>query len=332
MTSPMPLLCCLSRLIRHPQAVVAALALTAGLWSNLALSHPLPLWRVSRGQHSLYLLGSIHLLKAKDYPLPKPMMTAFHRADILVEEINLLKLKNHPAMVHAELVRLGLLPAGVTLPHMMGKDWPKAQRLARNAGISLTPYRHAKPWYVAIAVTNQVLLRAHYDPRYGIDHYFARLAKRHHKPLIGLETLQKQLSIFNRLPLHLQREFLLQSLQELSNDVHDMTRLYTAWKKGRTAELQSLLNKDFHSFPKLRRVLLEQRNKEWLPKLKSCLRISKICLVVVGAFHMIGTHGLIHLFRQAGYRVQQLPARKSASTHMPRTRNASDLSLMVPKP
>lgn len=42
------------------------------------------LWRVSKGESELFIGGTIHLLGASDYPLPKEFEAAYKKADMLV--------------------------------------------------------------------------------------------------------------------------------------------------------------------------------------------------------------------------------------------------------
>ena len=51
-----------------------------------SIQRPL-LWKVSDADNSVYLLGSFHLLKQDDYPLPKEVDAAFDDAESLLFEI-----------------------------------------------------------------------------------------------------------------------------------------------------------------------------------------------------------------------------------------------------
>ena len=44
------------------------------------------LWRVSKGANELYIGGTVHVLSASDYPLPKAYDVAFNKATKLVFE------------------------------------------------------------------------------------------------------------------------------------------------------------------------------------------------------------------------------------------------------
>ena len=46
-------------------------------------------WKVSKGENTLYLAGSIHFLRPSDYPLPLEYETAFEKSDKLILETDL---------------------------------------------------------------------------------------------------------------------------------------------------------------------------------------------------------------------------------------------------
>ena len=83
-----------------PLALVAAFALPAAFAAasieqppqaavpaKQPIQRPL-LWKVSDADNSVYLLGSFHLLKQDDYPLPKEVDVAFDDAESLLFEVD----------------------------------------------------------------------------------------------------------------------------------------------------------------------------------------------------------------------------------------------------
>jgi uncharacterized protein YbaP (TraB family) len=52
-------------------------------------------------------------------------------------------------------------------------------------------------------------------------------------------------------------------------------------------------------------MLTTDRNRRWLPTLTGLLHERENYLVVVGALHLVGQDGLVHLLQQSGYRVEQ---------------------------
>ncbi len=264
----------------------------------------------------MYLAGSMHALTAKDYPLPQAYASAFKRSERLVEELDLNAVT--PDDVRKAIAAFGKLPPDDTLAKVMGKNWTKAQKLAKASGINLEMYQRFKPWFAAIRIAGRGFIRAGYRANLGLDQHFASLAAARKLPVIGLETLDSQMGFLNAIPLPIQRRFLLQTLKEIPSEKRELAAMHEAWRNGNVAALAAIARKDFAGYPKLRRRLLGKRNRRWLPRLKHCLASNEGCFVVVGVEHMTGPTGLLALLKNAGYQIRQLrgtpaPPRASAA-------------------
>ena len=69
-----------------PLAQLAAL-LVMGLFSTASLA--LPLWELTGTSNRITLLGSIHFLRASDYPLHPAIVAAFDDAEVVLMEIDM---------------------------------------------------------------------------------------------------------------------------------------------------------------------------------------------------------------------------------------------------
>src|ERR1044072_5996053 len=97
-------------------AMLLALCLLPGL--SAQEKHPPPptrhsLWKVQGKQNTVYLLGSVHVLKKEDYPLPSPIEAAFADAKIAVFETDIAGMENPELAM--KLATRGQLPEGETL-------------------------------------------------------------------------------------------------------------------------------------------------------------------------------------------------------------------------
>ena len=297
-----------ARRSRMPVAFGLVLALAMGLTTALAkgtAGSTLSLWRVSDSAgHVMYLAGSMHALTQDDMPLPQPFTTAFQDSDRLVEELNLPDLD--PATVSKQALQMGVLQ-DTTLEKVMGKsDWAKMQRLAAKSNVTLYRYEQFKPWLAAIGIADTLLVRLGYKPQLGLDMHFAQLAEKRKMASNGLETVAQQFSFFNDMPLAVQKRFLLQTLEQTSTAKEDLSRLHDAWALGDVSALATQMKNDFKGFEHVRKRLIDDRNRRWLPHLKQCLASGQTCFVAVGVQHMVGSAGLLALFRHAGDKVTQM--------------------------
>ena len=81
--------------------------------------HKLTLWEVAGEKNSVFLLGSIHLLRPEDYPLPSAIDTAYAEAEVLIMEVDMDDID--PIATQASFARYGLSQDGRTLRDLMGE-------------------------------------------------------------------------------------------------------------------------------------------------------------------------------------------------------------------
>lgn len=284
------------------------------LWLLLAGASVLPaagadgkhfLWRVSQGNRSLYLLGSVHVLRAGDYPLPAEMEETFKDASVLVEEIDLAHFDAESAAL--EMLQEGSYPQGQSLRTALPAPvYQKVADGARKLDLDMARLDPLRPWFASINIEEAQLLKSGFDPTEGVDQHFAAEAQAQHKPLIGLEEPAYQIGLMAKLPDAVQQEMLLQSLSEAASLDGELGRLMKAWRSGDAAALEDILKQDFGGYPEVYEPVVAARNRAWAPKLEALLNDDRRCFVVVGALHLVGPDGLLAHFRKDGYTVEQL--------------------------
>jgi len=263
------------------------------------------LWKVQSPSNTVYLLGSIHLLKQENYPLPAKMEKAFVEAQTLVLEINPDSLLL-PSMQQFILTK-GVFEGGKTLESSLAQEtYALAQKRAAELGMNLIMLQSFEPWLVGLTLTAAKLQQLGLQPQYGLDHYFFAKAKAAHKPVASLETVAFQISRFDEMPLKNQDAFLLESLKEWEVIEKDFNTLVAAWASGEIDSLSLKLFESLKSYPEVYASLITERNRNWLPQIERFLTEDKTYLVVVGAGHMVGAEGLIRALQEKGYSVEQL--------------------------
>lgn len=264
-----------------------------------------PVWAVRGAHGTVYLAGSVHLLPAQDAALPGAFDRAYRDSAVLVMELDLGKLD--PQQLALWMQQHGTLSADTTLRAVLGE--PRYTRLAAAAselGVPMSILDTQAPWVIGVELAELEYTRLGYDPDQGVDEQLLRRAQADGKPTAGLETMDEELGGLERLPRADQLKILDQTLSELKDSQADMLVVLSAWRRGDTARLATLLSKEYGEFPALYRPLVTDRNQHWLPQLEQFLKEDRNTLVVVGALHLVGKGGLLELLRQDGYQPAQL--------------------------
>jgi len=292
---------------RLAQLTGALAALAAALLAHGAAADPAA-WRIA-GEHGgeVALLGSMHALRARDYPLPPLVDELYGRAETIVMEIDLDDLD--PATEQAAVLSVAALPAGQTLTTVLDKKvYDLAEQRARALGIDLSLLDHVQPWLVAISLLDLGLQKLGFDAEHGLERYLLGKAKGDHKEIIGLETISQQLGIFAALPNKSQQALLSQTLEELDSAEMTMSELEVAWRDGHVETMTEKLLGDFDDFPELYPELVTKRNAAWTDALEKLLKDGHRYLVVVGALHLVGHDSVIERLGARGHRVQRVGA------------------------
>jgi uncharacterized protein YbaP (TraB family) len=281
------------------------LLLACGMASAADSGHPLSMWRIDGANNSIFLLGSIHMLREKDYPLPSAIYDAYGEAETLIMEIDMDDI--NPLEEQALATELGLIQDGRVLRDLMGpRLYAEAESMAAELQIPLQLLDKAEPWFAAINVEVMMLMRIGFNPLHGIETHLSEMAQRDNKEIIGLETTRQQLEFLDNLSPESQRDMLIQTLSESSKLAELMDEMVEAWYFGDIDFLEESMLTDMQDFKELHETIVVRRNRNWTETIQGLLGERDDYLIVVGALHLVGNEGVPHLLSERGYEVVQL--------------------------
>ncbi len=265
------------------------------------------LWRLTSGEATVYLLGSVHFGTDRMYPLPPVIDAAFAKADALVVEVNTVALD--PVATARLVAQMGNYQDGSSLREVLGDaDWQKLRQAAAAVGIPFQVLVRQKPWFAAMSLAVAALQRSGFDSRWGIDAHFLARASAEGRPVMELETMEEQLRLFDELSLEVQRAMLRQSLYELEHSGEFFGAMLDAWQRGDAAALETLLKAGFEDTAagrEMYEVFLTRRNVRMAQKIERLLAARRTYFVIVGAAHLLGEESILDLLARRGYRADR---------------------------
>ena len=264
-----------------------------------------PVWAIHGDHNTVYLAGSVHLLKASDAALPAAFERAYTSSPSLVMEIDLGKVDATSAA--GWMAENGMLPEGKNLRQVVGDA--RYQRIATEAerlGLPMEMLDQFQPWVLGLQLMELQYAKDGFDAESGVEQQLEHRAQSDGKPTAGLETLEQQLGFFEALTNDQQNKFLDLVLDDLHDSASDTQQVITAWRAGDATKLAALLSQEYQQFPALYQSLVTQRNRSWEPQIQQFLHDSHNYFVVVGALHLVGQGGLLELLRKDGYKIEQL--------------------------
>ena len=257
------------------------------------------LWEMHGKHNTVYLLGSIHVLRAGDYPLAPAVEGAYRNSKALLMEINMDELDL--AQVQSEMLASAMLPDGKTLAEVMGPTrYARATGLASDVGLELSLFDQFAPWFAAEAISQVQLSKLGFDPQWGVEMYFLGRARTDAKPVGGLETVHDQIAIFENLPLDAQANYLIASLEQAHDLPKEAGEMVHAWQRGDAQWFEAEMKGDIGRDPALYQSLLVARNRKWIARIEALLSDEENYLVIVGTGHLAGQGSLLDLLKQDG--------------------------------
>lgn len=263
-------------------------------------------WRLT-GQDGgeITLLGSMHVLRATDHPLPPSVDALIERAETIVMELDLDDID--AATQQRVVLGAAMLAQGTELADVLDVDlYRQLEQRAAELKIDLALLAPFEPWFLSVMLLDLGMRRYGFEPERGVEQYVLARARAGRKDIVGLETLEFQIGIFDALPPRSQQMMLAQTLAELDEAETAMVAMADAWRAGELEALSGELLDDFDDFPGLYDALVTQRNEAWIGNLENLLATGRRYLVVVGALHLVGDDSVIDLLAARGHRIARL--------------------------
>jgi len=250
----------------------------------------------------VFLLGSVHLLSAEAGKLPPAVDSAFERAKTVAFETSFdsLQLRAMEMMTRARYqngatLRSSLSPAGAA----------RLDTVLKSYGLTVEQVNGFKPWFVSMLLMQTVMQRAHFEAKYGVDMQLNARAHTANKSIVGLESVEMQLGMFDSLSPAEQESMVLKSNGPDSSS-RVLMKIKDAWMTGDVAALDALLNEGLKDVPTIFAKLVSDRNAAWIPKIEQMVKTGDDALIVVGAGHLVGKNGVVEMLRAKGYKVDQI--------------------------
>ena len=303
-----------------PLALVAAFALPAAFAAasieqppqaavpaKQPIQRPL-LWKVSDADNSVYLLGSFHLLKRDDYPMPVEIDRAFDDAESLLFEIDPREM-TAPETV-ATMQKYMAYEEGKSLSKVLPKaTLERLGTLVSASGGSVQALEQSEPWAVSLGLVLGVSQAMGLQADLGLDRHLMERAAKAGKPAGGLETVDAQMQAMDAVPYAEQAQGLDEFLVDPKKAVQELQDMHAWWRSGDVERLDTGMRADMAAkSPQSYKLLDVDRNNAWLPQIEKRLTgsTSDDTLVVVGALHLLGSDGLVEKLKAKGYKVERV--------------------------
>lgn len=256
------------------------------------------LWVVKDDDTTIYLFGTVHVLKPGLSWFDEAVKDAFDKSDEMMLEIVMPEEQGELMKV---LMPLAMDQSGKTLSSRLDAAQLKSYQAAM-ASIGLPPQQldPFEPWFAAMTLSTLPLTKVGYDPEQGAEKLLTKFAKADSKPVSGLETLEEQLGFFDQLPDTQQVAFLNAVVKDIDKLGPVLDKMVGLWAKGDPDGLAVVMNESMAATPELASMLLYDRNQRWADQIKTRMDKPGTVFIAVGAGHLAGQKSVQDYLKDRG--------------------------------
>ncbi|WP_119462666.1 TraB/GumN family protein [Rhodospirillaceae bacterium SYSU D60014] len=265
------------------------------------------LWRIeAAGVADSYLFGTFHATDRDIVTLPTPVAEAFARCDDLAFESVL------DTAAKRQMTEAMLLDGGQSLDRILGPDrFGAFAAAARDHGLDPEHLKGVAPWAVMwmLSLPPEELARQVNGAKVLDERLQAEGAARG-KEIHGLETVPEFLAVFDGIPLAEQGR-LLDATVALHPKVREIfARMKRAYLARDVASILALTfevqgGADPQAAQSFMDRVITQRNHRMAERLVPLLGDGNLC-TAIGAGHLPGDEGVLHLLEAQGFRVERI--------------------------
>ena len=263
------------------------------------------MWVVKDADSTLYLFGTVHLLRPTTAWGTDRVDAAFDSADKLVLEISN---PDDQAAVIPLIQQHGISPATPLSSLLNAEELAALDTAAQTLGLSAAQLDPFRPWFAALTLSVAPLAKAGYDPASGVELILKARAEAAGKPVTGFETIDEQIRILAGFPEEDQLDFLRSTLEDFETATVDLDRLVESWAKGDVEAIESIgVQPMRESSEELYQALLVRRNTNWADQIETMLEGSGTAFIAVGSAHLVGDDSVQEILEQRGVEVEVAP-------------------------
>lgn len=269
------------------------------------------LWEARKGERKIYLLGTVHVGRADFYPPNIEYLRRYQEAAAIVVEADVFD----AARVGRIVGKMAVYPDGEPGLDIRLDAALRARIETQLKRFGLDPARawRMKPWMLANTLVILQAAGSGFSPAYATESFLFQFATSTGKPLLEIESIEMQLSIFERATAETQVAYLEQAVRgvESGEAEREVRKIVDAWSRRDAAEGERLIAEIQKGSGPGERFVAEQlfdaRHPAMIEAIDRFVASGKVYLVAVGALHYFGPRGLLAALRERGYVIALVP-------------------------
>jgi hypothetical protein len=256
------------------------------------------LWKISGNglEEASYLYGTFHLLCPDDLNIQQKVTNAMDASDQLVLELDF----DDPSVMTKIQQSMAFTDGTTAEDYLDESDYKLLSDFFRDSlNMPFERLKSIKPFFLS----SMTLMHFLGCQPVSFEQRLTKMAGERNMEVKGLETVGEQLGFIDNLPMEYKKKMLMENLKEYDKSKKMFDRMVGFYREGNLDGINNL-SEDYMSedYARFKDELLVKRNHRWIPDVTRMIGKSP-SFIAVGASHLPGDKGLIHLLRQEGYQV-----------------------------
>jgi uncharacterized protein YbaP (TraB family) len=259
------------------------------------------LWVVRDADSTLYLYGTVHLLKPGTAWGSDKVDAAFDSAsDIWFEVVD----PNDQAAIAPLIRQYGLSPDQPLSSWLTPEEQAAMGQAVRSVGMEPQQIEPFRPWFAAMMIAMGPLKAVGYDPAAGVELNLRARALAAGKPIHGFETVDQQIGALARMSDEGQKTYLRYYLSTWNTAAGEMDGAVAGWTAGDDTVMARFARENGRAISEeTHQIFLARRNADWAEQIETLLKGSGTAFIAVGAAHLAGDDSVQALLAAKGITV-----------------------------
>ncbi len=244
-----------------------------------------------------YLFGTMHVKDKRAFQFHDSLLIKLRSCKTFAGELVLDK--NAAKEMSSDI----LLPQGKELKTLLTKEeYKKVKKFCnKNIGAMSLLINKIKPIFTSALISESMLESQ--MPK-ALDEYLQEKAKDYNLIIKGLETMQEQMSVLNKLSLEDQAKMLVEQVENAKEEKKELQRLADVYASQNLDSIYS-----FIQAPEMQGefgdAMIKDRNVIMANRLEKLIR-SETVFCAIGAAHLPGDNGVLSLLKKKGYKLRPI--------------------------
>lgn len=254
------------------------------------------LWVIRDEDTTIYLFGTVHILKPGMTWFDEAVKDSFDASDELVVEM----IKPDPAVMVKIVNELAIDKTGVPLrDKLAAADRVDYEAALTKLNLPVAAFDPLDPWFASVNISLIPLMRNGYAADQGAEDALLAQASARSIKITGLETPEQQLGFFDNLPEEVQIRFLNFTIDTIEEAADGMEQMVIEWASANVDALGELMNAGLED-QILYETLLVNRNIRWADWVVQRMDHPGTVFMAVGAGHLAGDSSLQAVLAEKG--------------------------------